>query len=419
VPPSIFTSITIQENGTAANPVIASSSFLVTNENNYSVLVQSVPSSELTISGLEDVVVPANESESVPFNVSVNFVGTVSGSINVTIGPEVPNNESNQSTIVDVTVISEAHVNTSSIKLRISDLDVKIDGGTDKNIEDEADGYEISKEARPGSYVEFEIEIENLYTDEEDVDINDIEIEITIEDIDDGDDLDEETDEFDLRPEDDTTETLSFRIPLLVDDETFDVIIEVEGRDENGINHRIVKNFVLEVEKERHDVQITRFTLNPSTVSCERTAFLDVRVLNLGKDDEDNVRLEISNGDLGLNFVDEFELENGDDEDAVYDREVVLSLEDAKRGSYVIDIRSYYDNRESDNDRATLVVEKCVVPVKKEEEVRVIFVDTSDGQPSRGVRIERPSTSLTWVVAGSVVLGGLLVLLLVVLLVRR
>ncbi|MEK6869044.1 MAG: putative Ig domain-containing protein, partial [Nanoarchaeota archaeon] len=76
-------------------------------------------------------------------------------------------------------------------RLIISDLDVKVDTKTDKGIQNNT---KISKEAAPGSRVEFKLEIENLFTDDEDLEIEDIDVEITIEDIDDGDDLDGDID---------------------------------------------------------------------------------------------------------------------------------------------------------------------------------------------------------------------------------
>src|SRR3989338_503372 len=81
-------------------------------------------------------------------------------------------------------------------KLIFSDVDVKVGGKTSKNLDD---GETIDDEAEPGDTVEFRIEVKNNFTDAEDLDIEDISVEVTIEEIDDGDDLDEESSDFDLR----------------------------------------------------------------------------------------------------------------------------------------------------------------------------------------------------------------------------
>jgi len=84
-------------------------------------------------------------------------------------------------------------------RLAITDLDVKVDGKSDKNV---ANNTRVSEEVSPGSDVEFEIEVSNLFTNAEDLDIEDIKVEVIIEDIDDGDDFEEEASEFDLSADD-------------------------------------------------------------------------------------------------------------------------------------------------------------------------------------------------------------------------
>ena len=66
--------------------------------------------------------------------------------------------------------------------LIITDVDVKVGSKTDKNLKD---GDDISDEAAPGDTVTFIIEVANNFTNEEDVEIEDITITVTIIDIDD------------------------------------------------------------------------------------------------------------------------------------------------------------------------------------------------------------------------------------------
>ena len=129
-------------------------------------------------------------------------------------------------------------------RLRITDLDIKVGDKTDKNVQNNT---RIKKEAKPGDKVEFDLEIKNFFTNDEDLEIEDIDVQITIEDIDDGDDLDNDASEFDLKAGKDDNAKIGFEVPLDVDEDTFDVIIEVEGRDENGTTHEILWNLQLEV----------------------------------------------------------------------------------------------------------------------------------------------------------------------------
>jgi len=242
--------------------------------------------------------------------------------------------------------------------LKISDLDVKVGGKSDKNLNN---GDKISKEAKPGDKIEIKIEIENLFTDEEDLEIEDIEVEVIIEGIDDGDDLDDSK-EFDLKADDNKKIKFNFEVPLEVDEDTYDIEIHVEGKDENGITHEIDWTLELEVEKEKHELRITESNLNPSEVSCNRNSRLDVEILNLGEDEEEDVRLGITNSNLGINiFERNIELETGIEDDASFKKTFSINLGDNVRsGIYPILIKAYYDDSElSDTKTAELSVNVC------------------------------------------------------------
>ena len=243
-------------------------------------------------------------------------------------------------------------------KLIISKLDVKIDEKSDKSIQNNT---KIKKEAKPGSDVEFKIEIKNRFTKEEDLEMQDIGVQVIIEDIDDGDDLEEEADEFDLDPEKDETVKISFKIPLEVEEDTFEVIIDIEGQDENGTVHRIKWLLELKVEKEKHDISIRKLNLNPTIVSCSRTAALNAEIINLGRDDEDEVALEILSPKLGVNFRQGgIELEEGID-DNTYAKTLTMSIPDGmEAGTYPITVNAYFENDDLDDSKtAELSVQDC------------------------------------------------------------
>ena len=262
-------------------------------------------------------------------------------------------------------------------KLRIKDLDVKVDGRTDKNL---ADGNTIKREAKPESNIEFKIEIENGFTDEEDLKLEDIIVEITIKDIDDGDDIDEESKEFDLRAEKDKKVTLNFKVPLEVDEDTYDVNIHVEAEDENGTEHEIDWILYLEVEKEKHDIRIIKANLNPGVVKCEKTTTLNTELINLGTDEEDEVALEITSPELEFNFrKEDIELEEGTDDNR-YSRTLNIAIPDKLAvGTYPIEINAYYDTiKLSDTETVNLEVQECKKIIKEEEKVKaepVVVID--------------------------------------------
>jgi len=253
-------------------------------------------------------------------------------------------------------------ITVSTSKLRITDLDVEVDSDSDKNIEDKEDGYTIKEKAKPGSTVEFSLEISNMFPDDG-FDIEDVTATITIEKIDDGDDLEEDSDSVDINADDEEKVTVEFNLPEDAEEDTYDVIIEVEGDDENNTEHRITKELKLEVERETHDVTITDISLSPSTVECTRTALLTVEVTNIGSKDEDEVKIEAKNTALGISEEEkEITVDSDSDKDNKYEATFTLAIsDDQEEGTYPINVKSYYDGtKSSDSETINLIVKDCL-----------------------------------------------------------
>lgn len=254
------------------------------------------------------------------------------------------------------------------LKLRITDVDVEVDKRNDKNL---MDGETIKREAVPESEVDFEIEVESAFASGS-LDIEDVVIEVTIRDIDDGDDMEEESKEFDLRPGKDKSQTLSFLLPLKVDEDTFTVDIHVEGEDENGTLHEADRTVYLVVDKEKHDVRISRYLLSPSIVRCQDSTSLDVEIINLGSDDEEEVAIEVSAPDIDFyQKISDIRLDEGSDDDSEYDRIFRIPVSDKIGvGTYPITVTTYYDSEdESDTETKYLDVIECRTTVTQETPV--------------------------------------------------
>ena len=285
------------------------------------------------------------------------------GSLNIAVGTSTPNLANN-----DNGPISTGFGN----KLKISDVQINGDDFSD------GDKYDESK---AGDRLEFDITIENLFS-RSGLDIENVQVEVVIQDIDDGDDLDEDTEELDIDADEDHDFELDFVVPLEVEhNEEYDVIITVEGVDENGTRHRDVLTGTIEVEKDRHSVKITQSTLTPDSVSCNRQFNVDFEITNLGRDDEDDAALSVVSSSLGINKRFEFSLDKDpSDSDYDIDQSFAFSLDDnVDEGSYNIEVKTYYDETvPSDSQTLTLNVLECnarpVVPVVSDRNpVRVTF----------------------------------------------
>ena len=248
---------------------------------------------------------------------------------------------------------------SNSTKLQIADLDVTVDGSSDKDLND---GDTISKDAKPGATVKVKVKLQNTYTSAEDVDIENILITATLEGIDDGDDLEEEGDEFDIGASRSKSQTFTFDIPKKVDDDEYTLKIKVEGEDENNTNQDFEWTLNLDVKKEKHAIEIEKASFSDDVVDCTKSTSLDVKITNYGRDDEDEVTLEIQSSELALNIKEENLELSSDlfDEDSTYKKVVNINTHNVNPGTYPVTVNAYYNNDKlDDSKKVELTVKKC------------------------------------------------------------
>src|SRR3989338_11126 len=277
---------------------------------------------------------------------------------------------------------------TKGGKLLITDVDVKVGSKTHKNIDF---GEKIKEEAKPGDNVQFKIQATNNFTDTEDLEIEDIEVTVTIEGIDD--DVEEESEIKDLKAEKDDDVTIDFTIPLEVDEGDFDVLIEIEGDDENGTAHAVEYELELEVQKEDNEVKFLRNTITPSEIKCGSTVQLSTGVINTGADDEDDVVLEVANTELGVSFRETFDLTNDAfDVDSKFTKTYTFSVpQEVAPGIYTINSKVTYNNGDdTKTETVDLVVAQCEIakepveeePKEEEKKEEVVVVQPPVTQPT-------------------------------------
>lgn len=272
-------------------------------------------------------------------------------------------------------------------KLKISDIDVKVDGKKSSNV---GNNTRISREAKPESAVEFKVKVKNDFSESDGIELKDIKVKITIEGIDNDDDLEEESKEFDLNAQDDKTATLKFNLPLNVGEGAFDALIEAEGEDENGTSHSQHFEAELEVEKEKHDLRLLDFSLRPLKVSCNRAVDANYGIMNVGQEDEENAVLEIKGNGIGLNFIDNFSVESGTD-DNTFSKSIRLKLsDDIESGIYTITANAYSDDGKlRDAKAAELRVEDCIKAGKAAEE-EAVLITAPEETPKETKAVKEP-----------------------------
>ncbi|MBI4438669.1 hypothetical protein HY640_01930 [Candidatus Woesearchaeota archaeon] len=233
--------------------------------------------------------------------------------------------------------------------LNIKDVKVTVDGDT----EDVTDGDDV-KDVRPGSKVSIELEVENRFNKDDDVDLVDVEVDVTNDDL----DVDEDESMGDIGPKKTKKTVITFEVPDDADRDDYDIEIRVEADDDNGARHGEVLRFSLEVEREEHEISFKRAEVSPESVSCEQRVQLRVDISNTGQNDEEDVFIRVASPDLSFGDVaGPFELD--EDDSRVYNADIPLPA-NMSPGVKRIGLESYYDGDQlSKKDVVLLRVSRC------------------------------------------------------------
>lgn len=244
----------------------------------------------------------------------------------------------------------------------------------DDNDDDVLDGETIDADIYPGSEVEFDITVENLFSGSSDIDLDNVLVEIRIEEIDDGDDLEAESSEFDLEGGNEEELEFRFTIPEEVEIGSYETVITVEAEDSETDETYLVERIIqLPVRKATHDLRIISSLVTPSVVSCGDSIRLQATMIHAGKGTENDAGLQVVNTGLGLNHL----VENIELEEEPYEEESRFVLDypfgvpaDAEAGTYDITFRALYQSRaEMDSETQELRV-TCAEAQEPEEPVQ-------------------------------------------------
>ncbi len=250
-------------------------------------------------------------------------------------------------------------VKNSTSKLKISEVDVEVDSDDSNNLHDKD---KIGDDAKPGSTLVFSIKLKNLFTKAEGIKLTDVSAKIFIKDLDDGSDIDETSEEVDIKTENDEVVEIRIDVPMNVDAGTYDVEITAEGRDDvNDETHDDSIVLYLDVKKDKHNVAVDKFSVSPDVISCTRSVSFIVQLANIGSNDEDDISYTIKNSALGINLHERgISIDEGT-EDNVYKRTLISQIDsDVPDGIYTLDFEAEFRNgNKLSSKSADLTVQTC------------------------------------------------------------
>ncbi len=236
--------------------------------------------------------------------------------------------------------------------LEISKVEVVVDG--DSHSRDEGDDFDVEL----GDSLEFVVTAKNLYTgdtDEEEVDIEDVNLEITIEGWDDGDDEEWDVDSSDIKYDKKDEITLSVgNVPFTIDDGAHTVTITLTGKDEETrVKYTSTWTIEMNVEKESEDIRVESYELSTDTVSCSRNIELSVTLVNAGTKDSDEIVFWGKGGLLGISpKQEEIDIDSGETEEIEFSLTIPSTV---VAGTYELKMYTYFDEDSyDDNDISNL-----------------------------------------------------------------
>lgn len=164
----------------------------------------------------------------------------------------------------------------------------------------------------PNDRLELTVYYQSNFTNSSyDPKIEDVIVDVTIERIDDKNDLRDFSEKTTLSPNEKEEETFKFDIPFEVQEDEYDIIIEVEGEDENSTSQRSKVEYTLIIDKPAHRIEFidSNFT-EYNLTNCQKETILKMGIINTGEQEE-NIKLEIISDEIDLNYVESFKLEAG------------------------------------------------------------------------------------------------------------
>lgn len=258
------------------------------------------------------------------------------------------------------------------------------------------DNGDTIKNLKPGEDCTLEVEVENLFGDDENtlktsgIQMNtvDIRVDSSSNDV----DVDDDNDNIDDLDADDA-DSLSFDINIEDDAaaRTVSVDVTAKGTDENGAVHGEEQTIRMQIERVTHDIQIKRVELSPSRLTnCEAgNVKMTVGILNLGKRNEKAAAVEVSVPELKFQKKSTpVELDQDDETSVIFDVPVPSGR---KAGVVRVDVQSFFDTVAPSN---TASVDLTVVECDEDsEEAPVVVTTTTKPVTTPPTTVVVPSTS--------------------------
>ncbi|MFH1064037.1 MAG: hypothetical protein V1729_03080 [Candidatus Woesearchaeota archaeon] len=223
--------------------------------------------------------------------------------------------------------------------LEIDSVEIEIDGR--RVLSTSSDNSHL--DVKPGDELRIKINLENTFDEDTENDIKDVKVYSFIDEIDDGDDINDDSERILVRADNERSVRLRLTIP---DDassfQDYDLVIRAVGEDQNGVEYTDRITIDVEVEREAHELVFDRMSV--SDAACGDDVTFRVEITNAGEEEEEDVELTVKQPGIGILFSDRFDLYGIDEYDHTYTKTRVLDVSGLPDGRHTLYVTLYYDS---------------------------------------------------------------------------
>jgi uncharacterized membrane protein len=187
----------------------------------------------------------------------------------------------NLTTTVNTYAIAESMLEISKVAVILDD------GSSEKTFASD----ERFDKLKAGSSFTLRVYVKNMFTDSDNIDINDVEVTVLSDDtlgIDDSQNLDDDS----LNPGHKSSADFTADVPTDAEDgDSYDVDITAKGQDENNAWHYASFSGRMEVNRVTNEVTISQERISPSSISCNGKVTITADLTNTGSANQDSAFL--------------------------------------------------------------------------------------------------------------------------------
>jgi len=212
---------------------------------------------------------------------------------------------------------------------------------------------------RPGDTIQVSADVDNDIGDDDDFVITAVLYDVT----DDNEVESVDSDSVSIDDGDSETIDVDLEVPFsdIKDNNNYKLFVKAY-QDGNEDEHCALDSIDMDLKLEKHEVQVDKFTLAPTQVSCSDTVTAVIGLQNTGSNDEEDVYVTLINTALGLNEQSStFDLDElGGSDDTSTERLTFQIPSDAKDQQYQLTATVFYnDGKDSRDKTQTITVKGC------------------------------------------------------------